>query len=161
MDPLRLLKKQHREVESLFKQIKKSERPEDRQRLLQQVSRDLELHMKIEEEIFYPAVKELGSGKAEAMIMESYEEHGVVKLVLEQLPGLDPEDERFEAKMTVLSELVKHHVDEEEKQMFKLAGKIDKDELKQLGDRMQAEVEQGAGPAGRSGKSAKRVRRAA
>lgn len=161
MDPVKLLKKQHRQVESLFKQIEKSKTAEGRRQLMEQVARDLELHMKIEEEIFYPAVRELGSRKVEELVMESYEEHGVVKLVLEQLPQVDPEDERFEAKMTVLSELIGHHVEEEEKEMFKLAGKIDDAELEQIGERMQAEVEQVEGVSERPEKPGTRGRRAA
>lgn len=160
MDPIKILKKQHREVESLFKRIEKSEGAEDRRRLLEQVGRNLQLHMKIEEEIFYPAVKEIGSKKAEELVMESFEEHGVVKLVLEQLPQVDPEDERFEAKMTVLSELVEHHVEEEEKEMFKLAGKLEDEELEELGERMQAEIER-AGGSEKSEKSARHGRHAA
>lgn len=141
MDPTKLLKKQHREVESLFKQIDKTDDPDDRRELMQEIARKLELHMKIEEEIFYPAVKELGSRKAEDLVMESYEEHGVVKLVMGQIPEVDPSDERFEAKMTVFQELIEHHVEEEEKEMFKLAQKLPEEELEELGERMMAEAE--------------------
>jgi hypothetical protein len=74
----------------------------------------------------------------------------VVKLVLAELPKVDPEDERFHAKMTVLKELIEHHVEEEEEEMFKLAKKIDKEELAALGERMAAE----AGEAGKSGRRA-------
>ena len=76
------------------------------------------------------------------MVLEAYEEHHVVKLVLAELPKVDPEDERFEAKMTVLEELVEHHVEEEEDEMFELADKIDDDELEALGERMAQEAEQ-------------------
>ena len=73
--------------------------------------------------------------------MEAFEEHHVVKLVLAELPQVDPEDERFEAKMTVLSELVEHHADEEEKEMFKLAQKLGKDELEALAEQMEERFE--------------------
>jgi len=75
------------------------------------------------------------------MVLEAYEEHDVVKLVLAELPRVDPEDERFEAKMTVLKEMVEHHVEEEEDEMFKLADKIDEDELEALGERLTEEAE--------------------
>src|SRR5262249_44618971 len=106
-----------------------------------EIGAKLTLHTKIEEEIFYPALREVPSKKAEEMVLEAYEEHHVVKLVLAELPKVDPEDERFEAKMTVLEELVEHHVEEEEDEMFKLADKMDEDELEALGERLTEEAE--------------------
>jgi len=142
MDPVKLLKKQHREVEALFKRVGRAEGASERRRLMDEIGAKLTLHTKIEEEIFYPVLREVPSKKAEEMVLEAYEEHHVVKLVLAELPKVDPEDERFEAKMTVLEELVEHHVEEEEDEMFKLADKIDDDELESLGERMAPEAEQ-------------------
>jgi len=147
MDPIQLLKKQHREVEALFKKIEKA-RGAQRRALMDELTANLKLHMVIEEKIFYPAVQQLPARKAEDMTLEAYEEHAVVKLVLAELPGVDPEDERFDAKMTVLSELIEHHVDEEENEMFKTAKKLGTAELNALGDRMAAEVEAVKGPGG-------------
>jgi hemerythrin-like domain-containing protein len=144
MDPRQILKRQHREVRELFKRIEKANGRQARP-LLEELTEKLQLHMRLEEEMFYPAIQELGSSKAEEMAMEAFEEHGVVKLVLEQLPGVDPEDERFHAKMTVLEELIEHHVEEEEKEMFKQAEKLG-DELEALGQRMQQEAEAAAMP---------------
>jgi hypothetical protein len=149
MDATQLLKKQHREVEHLFKQIEKTEGAEERRQLMQQLSQSLELHMRIEEGIFYPAIRELGTKKAEEMVLEAFEEHGVAKLVMAQLPEVDPEDERFHAKMTVFQELIEHHVEEEEKEMFKLAKKLDEEELQSIGERMMAEAGETAAPRGR------------
>jgi len=146
MDPIQLLKRQHREVEALFKKIEKARSAEPRRALLAELAASLKLHMAIEEEIFYPAVQQLPVKKAEDMTLEAYEEHAVVKLVLAELPGIDPEDDRFDAKMTVLSELIEHHVDEEEDEMFKTAKKLGRAELNALGDRMAAEVEAVKGP---------------
>jgi len=113
-----LLKKQHKSVKAL--------------------SNELKMHTQIEEEIFYPAVREIGSSKAEEMVDESYEEHHVVDLVLAELPNVDPEDERVAAKMTVLSELVERHADEEEDEMFPMAEKkLGKERLQQLGEQME------------------------
>ena len=137
-----LLKKQHREVEGLFKKVEKAEGADDRRQLMEQIKRFLEAHTTIEEEIFYPAIAALETKKAEDMINEAFEEHHVVKLVLKELPSVDPEDERFDAKMTVLSELIEHHVEEEEKEMFKLAGKIEKDEADDIAQRMQTRFEE-------------------
>jgi hemerythrin-like domain-containing protein len=137
-----LLKKQHKEVKSLFKKIEKTEDSRQRRQLMEEISTALQAHTAIEEEMFYPAVREVGTKKAEQMVDEAFEEHHVVKLVLQELPQVDPEDEHFEAKMTVLSELIEHHVEEEETEMFKLAKKIGDDELDDLGGRMAQRFEQ-------------------
>jgi len=136
-----LLKKQHKEVKAFFKKIESTENTRERRRLMSEIVTALEGHTVIEEEMFYPAVRGLETQKAEEMVMEAFEEHHVVKLVLAELPQLDPDDERFEAKMTVLSELVEHHADEEEKEMFKLANKLGKDELEALGEQMEQRFE--------------------
>ncbi len=136
-----LLKKQHKEVKALFKKIENTENARERRRLMNEVSANLEAHAAIEEEMFYPAVRGLETQKAEEMVLEAFEEHHVVKLVLAELPQVDPEDDRFEAKMTVLSELVEHHADEEEKEMFKLANKLGKDELEALAEQMEERFE--------------------
>ncbi len=132
-----LLKKQHREVKALFRSAKKAD-PGERRAIMDEIAEQLAHHMEIEEEMFYPAVREIGTKKAEEMVPEAYEEHHVVKLVLNELPNVDPEDERFEAKMTVLDELIQHHVDEEESEMFKIAQKLGDQRLKDLGEQMEA-----------------------
>jgi len=131
-----LLKRQHREVKGLFKKMEKTENGGERKKLMETITQELQMHTSIEEEIFYPAIREMESKKAEKMVDEALEEHHVVKLVLAELPKVDPEDDRFEAKMTVLSELIEHHVEEEEEEMFKLAEKLGKEELNDLGERM-------------------------
>jgi hemerythrin superfamily protein len=136
-----LLKKQHKEVKALFKKVDKTENARERRRLMNEIATALEAHTTIEEEMFYPAVRGLETQKAEEMVLEAYEEHHVVKLVLAELPKVDPEDERFDAKMTVLSELVEHHADEEEEEMFKVAQKLGKDELEALGRQMEERFE--------------------
>jgi hemerythrin superfamily protein len=132
-----LLKKQHKEVKTLFKKLEGADDVRQRRRMLDEIARNLEGHMVIEEEVFYPAVRGLDTRKADETVLEAYEEHHVVKLVLAELPAVNPDDERFEAKMTVLSELVEHHADEEEKEMFKLAQKLGNDELESLGEQME------------------------
>ena len=143
-----ILKKQHREVKGLFKKIEKTEDARGRKQLMDEIAQALELHTRLEEEVFYPAVGSVETRKAHEMVAEAFEEHHVVKLVLRELPQVDPEDERFEAKMTVLSELVEHHVQEEEKEMFKIAQRLGNDELKALGEEMASRMGQ-ARPRGR------------
>ena len=144
-----LLKRQHREVKTMFKKMEKTENARGRRDLMEQIAQALEMHTRIEEEIFYPAVRELETKKAEEMVAEAFEEHHVVKLVLKELPQVDPEDERFEAKMKVLSELVEHHADEEEEEMFPAAEKLGADELRALGEQMEASMGEGHAPRGR------------
>jgi hypothetical protein len=122
--------------------MENTENARGRKQLLEEITAALELHTRLEEEIFYPAVRGLETRKAEEMVAEALEEHHVVDLVLKDLPKVDPEDERFEAKMTVLSELVEHHADEEEKEMFKTAQRLGDEELKALGERMESQVGQ-------------------
>jgi hemerythrin superfamily protein len=139
------LKQQHKDVMALFEEVEEVDDPESLRRLCEQIAESLKLHSKLEEEIFYPAVRELGD-KGEEMVLEALEEHHVVDLVIAELPEADPEDERFQAKMTVLHELVEHHAREEEKEMFKVAQKLGKDELEALGERMEAQAgEAGSG----------------
>src|SRR5688572_33185330 len=135
MKATELLKKQHREVKTLFGEAKKA-KPAQRRSVLDQITEKLRAHMTIEEDIFYPAVREIGTKKTEEIVPEAYEEHHVVALVLDELPDVDVEDERFEAKVTVLDELIEHHVEEEEHEMFKIAEKLGADRLGELGAEM-------------------------
>jgi len=131
------LKRQHREVEKLFAAALKTENAKTRRQAMENIIKALEHHTEIEEDIFYPAVREIGTKKAEEMIGEAYEEHHVVKLVLAELPGVDPGADNFEAKMTVLKELVAHHVEEEEKEMFPMAERrLGEERSAELADRM-------------------------
>jgi hemerythrin-like domain-containing protein len=132
------LKKQHREVMKLFKEVEKTEAPRERKRLMTDIASHLKVHTTIEEEIFYPAVKEIGTEKAEEMMLEAVEEHHVVDLVLEELPQVDPAADTFEAKMTVLKELIEHHVEEEQDEIFPMAErKLGKERISELGERLE------------------------
>jgi hemerythrin-like domain-containing protein len=143
MKATELLKQQHREVMALFKELENTDASRGRRRLVDEIAKHLEAHTTIEEEIFYPAVHEAGTQKAEEMVLEAIEEHHVVKLVLEELPSVDPGAENFEAKMMVLKELVEHHVEEEHSEMFPLAEKkLGKDTLQELGERLEARSEE-------------------
>jgi hypothetical protein len=138
-----LLKKQHREVMSLFKKALASEDAEERRELLDEITRQLRVHTHIEEEIFYPAFREVaGTKKAEEQVLEAYEEHHVVELVLAELPDVDLEAESYKAKVTVLKELIEHHVEEEQDEMFPAAEKkLGKERLDELAREMQAAAE--------------------
>jgi hemerythrin superfamily protein len=116
-----LLEKQHREVERSFATALGTEDARIRRSAMDDILRQLTMHTDIEEAIFYPAVRALDTEKAKDMVLEAYEEHHVVKLILKELPKVDPKADTFKAKMTVLKELIAHHVEEEEKEMFPMA----------------------------------------
>jgi len=141
MDATKLLKADHDEVRKLFKEYEKTgDRATSKKRELFEELRDaLTVHAEIEEEIFYPAVKAIRAKDAKDDVREGFEEHKIVKTLLAELDGMKPEDEQFEAKMTVLQESVEHHADEEEEEMFKEARKgLSKERLEELGEKMEA-----------------------
>ena len=139
MDATELLKEDHETVRDL---LKKYEAAGDRayqtkKGLFEEIKDELEIHSKIEEKIFYPAVKKLRSADAEEIVDEAIEEHAIVKRLLEELDGLKPQDERFDAKMKVLKENVEHHAAEEEDEMFPEARSgMDEARLEALGSEM-------------------------
>jgi hemerythrin superfamily protein len=149
-DAVSVLKGQHREVEELFRKVLETHEVRARRELLHEIASALAMHTKIEEDIFYPAVRSLGTEEATALIDEALEEHHVVDLVLNELPRVSPRDDRFDAKMTVLSEIVDHHVKEEERDMFKRAQALGRERLEELGARLEAAAARGRGAAGRS-----------
>ena len=137
----KLLKDQHDEVRELFKQYEDSgeNAHATRKRLIDEASRQLEIHSELEERIFYPACRELEDEDARKMVGESLEEHLIVKRLIKELGGLDGRDERFESKASVLKESVEHHADEEESDLFPAAEKEFGDErLEELGAEMAA-----------------------
>lgn len=125
-----VLKTDHATVKGLFRDYDKlgDGAVAGKQKLFDRIKEELEVHAAIEEEIFYPAISELGEEKdAEETVREALEEHKIVKTLLAELSGIGPEDEAFDAKMKVLSENVEHHADEEEDEMFPLFAKLDKE----------------------------------
>jgi hemerythrin-like domain-containing protein len=139
-DAIALLKEDHKKVKSLFGDLEKSSmRGGPRaQKLVAQIDKELKIHSTIEEEIFYPAFRDAVQSKDDKkMYFEAIEEHHVVKLVLPEVKEGGMATEEFAAKCKVLKELVEHHADEEEKEMFKEARKVlSRAELQELGDRM-------------------------
>ncbi len=111
-DAIALLKADHRKVEELFEKFEKTKGTERKKALAEEICMELSIHATIEEEIFYPACK----GKVEEdLLSESYVEHDGAKVLIAELVATTPDDEFFDAKMSVLTEEIKHHVREEEK----------------------------------------------
>ena len=150
MEATKLLKKDHDTVRDLFKQYEKAgdKAFQTKKSIFEQVKTELEIHATIEEEIFYPAVKAIRDKETKETVREGFEEHAVVKSLLAQLSEMEPEDEQFDAKFTVLSENVEHHAGEEEDEMFPDARKgLSKEALEELGARMEARKERLKGDA--------------
>ena len=140
MDAITLLKNDHRTVEDLFKRFEKlgPRAVKSKQDVGERIVKELSIHAAIEEMLFYPAVREATEKEdVEDMVLESLEEHHIVKWVLSELDGMSAEHERYDAKVTVLMENVRHHVEEEEKDLFpKVAKLLSKESLKELGEAM-------------------------
>jgi hemerythrin superfamily protein len=135
MNAITLLKNDHKTVEDLFKRFEKlgPRAVKSKQDIVERIIRELSIHAAIEEMFFYPAVREAAAD----MVLESLEEHHIAKWVLSELEGMPADHERFDAKVSVLMENVRHHVKEEEKELFPQVNKLlDRATLDELGDAM-------------------------
>ena len=141
VDAIALLKADHREVEDWFKQFEKAQSSARKAELAQKICQALRIHTTIEEEIFYPAFLEATANTD--MHHEAEVEHAGAKNLIRQIEAIGPDDDYFDAKVTVLAEAIKHHVKEEEQRggMFAEARQAGMD-LKALGARMQSRKDQ-------------------
>jgi len=138
MNAFNLLKADHKKVADILEKLDAtSERAlKTREELFTKLKRELDLHSMIEETIFYPVLEE--ADETHEITLEAFEEHALVKQLLEELQSLAKDDEQWTAKFTVLKENVEHHVEEEEGEMFKKARKVLSDEaIETLGARME------------------------
>ena len=139
MDAIALLKADHDKVKKLLSELETTtERGvKTRAELFSTIKGELTVHEIIEEEIFYPELK--AHPKAKDIVLEGFQEHHVVDLLMKELEELDVTDETWGAKAIVMKENIEHHIEEEEGEMFKTARSVfDKGELDDLGDRMAA-----------------------
>ena len=136
-DAVALLKADHRQVEVWFSQFSKSKNPQKKGQLATLICDALTTHTTIEEEIFYPAFIEATGDKA--IHHEAVVEHAGAKKLIDEIQGMSPSDDYFDAKVTVLSEMIKHHVKEEEQPggMFAEAKRSGMD-LRALGEELAA-----------------------
>lgn len=134
VDALALLKQDHRDVEEMFDDFEEAKNGEKKGELAQKICQALTVHAQLEEEIFYPAIRE-GGEDADDALDEAEVEHTSCKQLIADIESMSPEDELFEAKVTVLGEYVRHHVKEEEGEIFKKA-KASEIDLKELGAQM-------------------------
>ena len=138
MDAITLLKDDHRSLERLFKRYEQAGDRAfvEKRALVDRIIEELSRHAAIEEQLFYPVARATVPG-TDDIALESLEEHHIVKWVLSELERMDPTDERFDAKVTVLIENVRHHVEEEESEFFpKVRDELGRNALGDLGDTM-------------------------
>src|SRR6478672_7895879 len=119
MNAIKLLETDHQHVKQLFRKFEDAPESgyEEKGQLAKEIFQELLVHTTIEEEIFYPAVKDRYK-RMDDIVSESLEEHHVVDVVMEELKKMSPEDETFDPKFKVLMENVRHHIGEEEEGMF-------------------------------------------
>lgn len=131
MDATKLLEKQHRKVETILKKLERGKAAAEE--LVAELANNLAAHMAIEQEIFYPAIQSVDR----KLILESFEEHALAEVSLKRLLATDPEADEFKARVTALRELIQHHVEEEESDLFpKVEKALGEDKLAQLGTQM-------------------------
>jgi hemerythrin superfamily protein len=140
VDAIVLLKADHKTVEKLFRQFEKAadDAYAEKRTLVDQMIAELTTHAYIEEQIFYPEAR-TAVPETEDHVLESVEEHHIVAWVMSELVDLSPEDERFDAKVSVLMENVRHHVEEEEQEWFPEVRKgLGRRRLQEIGERLEA-----------------------
>src|SRR5688572_16236824 len=138
MDAITLLRNDHKTVEQLFKRFEKAgdRAYAEKREIVDRIIEELSVHAAVEEQIFYPVTRATVP-KTEDIALESLEEHHIVKWVLDELDSLPAKHERFDAKVTVLIENVRHHVEEEEQDYFpKVRKELDREALDAMGKAM-------------------------
>jgi hemerythrin superfamily protein len=135
-EAIEMLKEDHAKVKKAFKEFEKMDRSDEEtcRQLVQTVCEDLKVHTTLEEEIFYPALRD--ALEDEDILNEAAVEHETAKMLIDQLENMEPDDPNYYATFTVLGEYVMHHVKEEEGEMFPEAKKTDID-FESLAQRMQ------------------------
>lgn len=115
-DATALLKADHKLVASLFKDYEGTNSTSKKKQLVEQICKELSIHAQVEEEIFYPAVQK--ALKDHELVPEAIVEHSTLKDLIAAVKGMEPDGDMYDAKIKVMSEYVKHHVKEEESEMF-------------------------------------------
>jgi hemerythrin superfamily protein len=139
MDATELLMQDHEKVQGLFAQFERArEDAEKKSMLFEQVKDELQMHTKVEEEIFYPAVEDLPIERAKDDIERSIQDHEEVDALLDELQSLSPEDADFDEKMTELMDAVRSHIQLEHEEVFKVArAGLGEERLKEMGREME------------------------
>jgi iron-sulfur cluster repair protein YtfE (RIC family) len=134
MNAFQLLKEDHQKVSGIFQQLEPTTERAEKTRT--KLKEELDIHAKIEESIFYPAIKQ--AAETREIVLEGFEEHHVIKMLLKELDSMPVDTEQWTAKLKVLKENVEHHVEEEEGEMFQKARDVlSEDDINRLGAEME------------------------
>ncbi len=137
MHALELLTDDHNKLKTLFGKVNETEDEKTKHKLFRQIRNELESHTRIEEEIFYPAIKSING--LDELVMEGIQEHHQTDVFIREIKNLVDGSDVFDPKLKVLMEGVEHHIQEEEKEMFpKVRNQFSKSELEDLGSKMKA-----------------------
>lgn len=139
-NPIEIVKRDHRKVERLFKECEDLDEQafESKSKVVEQIIRELRLHMKMEEFLLYPRAEELFDKKDDKMVEEAIAEHEVAKRILEELSVTHPEDPQFDARVKVLNENIAHHIMEEEQELLpRINEKFSEKDLDTVGEEME------------------------
>ena len=141
MDPIELIKEDHRRVEALFEEYEAfgDDAYEQKATLVNTIIEELEAHTEMEETIAYPVFLKALDDEGDKKVEEAYAEHEVAKHLIEEIKGLDPQDPQYAAKVTVLKENIMHHVGEEETDLLPAAEEaVSCEEMARIGEEMMA-----------------------
>ena len=142
MDALKLMHDDHEKLKKLLERAEHALAEHNRENVLEKIRAELQPHERMEEKVFYPALK--AHPNAKDIVLEGYQEHHVADVIFAELEQTPPGSDIWKAKMKVLKESLEHHIEEEEGEMFKKARAVfDKSELEDLGARME-EAKKGA-----------------
>jgi hypothetical protein len=124
-------------MQSLLEEALDARDPRERVDMLHQIRTELMAHERMEEDVFYPALR--ARAEAKDIVLDGYEEHHVIDLILDELLDTPEESDEWKPKLKVLQENIEHHIEEEEGEMFRQAKKaFEKEELEELGEKMEA-----------------------
>jgi hemerythrin superfamily protein len=137
VNALDLMKQDHDRIKTMFDEALKDDDPTARATFLHRIRAELMAHEKMEEDVFYPALRE-GGEKAKAIVLEGFEEHHIIDVILDELLEVPEEADQWQAKLKVLKENLEHHIEEEEGEMFRRAkDALGEQTLEELGTKME------------------------
>jgi hemerythrin superfamily protein len=140
VNPIKMIRDDHRRVQKLFREFEHEHDDSRKHEIASEAIKELKIHAKLEEEIFYPTFRNETSD--EKLVNEAIEEHHVVDTLIEELEHMPGGDGRFEAKFTVLAENVKHHIQEEEHEMLPKMQKAEHVDFRRLCEQLEERRQQ-------------------
>jgi hypothetical protein len=156
-DAISILRADHRRVEEMFKEFERAHGERSKAEIAAEICEELKVHTQVEEELFYPAARRVLD--AQDLLDEAEVEHASAKSLIEEIEGMEPGEHLYDAKVTVLGEYVRHHIKEEQKELFPQVKETDLD-LKELGAQIEQRKGELLGEAGVKEKPAARSGRA-